>query len=245
VANGLYRLDLPNAAVASGVDWCQVILTHTGSLFETVNIFLTGFDPNAAGADAATVADAVWDEARAGHVAAGSFGEYAPANVTYISGDSTAADNLEFMLDGTGGVTISAVLGANAITATSIASDAITAAKIAGDAITAAKIADGAIDAATFAAGAIDAAAIAADAIDASALAADAANEIADALLARNVSGGSSAGRTVKQALHLLRNRRTKTGGTITVYDTDDTSSSWTATYTTASENPVDDVNPA
>lgn len=84
------------------------------------------------GIDAATtaqIADAVWDEARAGHVAAGSFGEYVladavrvsgataaadgleaavsgatplPANVTQISGDATAADNAEAFFDGTG-----------------------------------------------------------------------------------------------------------------------------------------------
>jgi hypothetical protein len=92
------------------------------------------------GVDAATVsaiADAVWDEARSGHVAAGSFGEYTnadivrisgdansadnleaytdgstpmPVNMTQVSGDSTAADNLEAALDGTGGVTITAAL---------------------------------------------------------------------------------------------------------------------------------------
>lgn len=90
------------------------------------------------GVDAATtaqIADAVWDEARAGHVSAGTFGEYVladstrvsgstaaadgleaavagstplPSNMTQISGDSVAADNLEAAFDGTGGVTISA-----------------------------------------------------------------------------------------------------------------------------------------
>jgi hypothetical protein len=72
-------------------------------------------------------------------------------------------------------------IGANVITAASIATgaidadaiadNAIDAGAIAADAITAAKIADGAIDAATFAAGAINAAAIAADAITAAKIA--------------------------------------------------------------------------
>lgn len=83
------------------------------------------------GIDAATVAqiaDGVWDEARSGHVGAGTFGEYVladatrisgstsasdgveaavsgatplPSNVTQISGDATAADNLESYTDGT------------------------------------------------------------------------------------------------------------------------------------------------
>lgn len=57
------------------------------------------------GVDAATVeaiADAVWDEARSGHVGAGSFGEYVPADMVRISGDATAADNAEAFFDGTG-----------------------------------------------------------------------------------------------------------------------------------------------
>lgn len=56
------------------------------------------------GVDAATVAsiaDGVWDEARAGHVTAGTFGERVNANMTQISGDTTAADNLESYCDGT------------------------------------------------------------------------------------------------------------------------------------------------
>lgn len=59
----------------------------------------------ALGVDAATVAsiaDGVWDEARAGHVTAGSFGERVNSNVTQISGDTTAADNAESFFDGTG-----------------------------------------------------------------------------------------------------------------------------------------------
>jgi hypothetical protein len=76
---------------------------------------------------AAVIADAVWDEARSGHVAAGSFGQgvasvqgnvtgsvasvtgsvnsvttQVTADVTSVSGDSTAADNLEADYDGTG-----------------------------------------------------------------------------------------------------------------------------------------------
>lgn len=81
--------------------------------------------------------------------------------------------------------------------------------------------------------------------LNAAGLAADAANEIADALLARNVSGGSSAGRTVKQALHFLRNKWSIGGGTLTVTDTDDVTTSWTATVSTAAGNPVSTVDPA
>ena len=57
------------------------------------------------GIDAATIeaiADAIWDEARSGHATAGSFGEYVNADTVRISGDSSAADNLEAATDGTG-----------------------------------------------------------------------------------------------------------------------------------------------
>ena len=68
----------------------------------------------------------------------------------------------------------------------------------------------------------------------------DAGDVIADQLLARNVSGGSSAGRTVKQALHFIRNKWAVVAGTLTVYDTDDSTSSWTATVSQdAAANPI------
>ncbi len=71
------------------------------------------------------------------------------------------------------------------------------------------------------------------------------ANANADALLARNVSGGSSTGRTVKQAFHFIRNRWVVAAGTLTVYDTDDSTSSWTAAVTgTAGADPVTGVDP-
>lgn len=69
--------------------------------------------------------------------------------------------------------------------------------------------------------------------------------ENADALLGRNVSGGSSTGRTVKQAFHFLRNKWSIAGGTLTVYDTDDTTSSWTAATTQTAGDPVSTVDPS
>lgn len=67
----------------------------------------------------------------------------------------------------------------------------------------------------------------------------------ADALLARNVSGGSSAGRTVKQALHILRNKTSIAGGTLTVTDVDDTTASWTAAVTMTAGDPISAIDPA
>ena len=68
-------------------------------------------------------------------------------------------------------------------------------------------------------------------------------NSIADALLNRNVSGGSSAGRLVKQAYHVLRNK-VDTGAGI-VYDVDDITSSWAFTVSTVAGNPIVAVLPA
>jgi len=106
-------------------------------------------------------------------------------------------------------------------------------------------VAIGAISSLSFAAGAIDAAALAANALGAAELAADAAEKIADALLARNVAGGSNAGRLVKEALYVLRNRVAIAAGTMTVYGVDDATPAFTAAVTTAAGNPISEVNPA
>jgi len=117
-------------------------------------------------------------------------------NVVQISGDATAADNLEAATDGGtynvggGAVVAASVTGAvgsvtgavgsvtgnvggsvgsiatGGIVAASFAASAITASAIASDAIAAAKIASNAITSAKFAAGAIDEAALNADAVD-------------------------------------------------------------------------------
>lgn len=69
--------------------------------------------------------------------------------------------------------------------------------------------------------------------------------ENADALLARNIGGGSSTGRTVTQALRALRNKTALSGSTVTVYREDDTTSDWTATVTTSDRSPIASVDPA
>ena len=69
-------------------------------------------------------------------------------DITSISGDTTAADNLEALLDGTGGVAFSD----NAITAGTLAADSIGASEVASDAIGASEIATNAIDADSLAA---------------------------------------------------------------------------------------------
>jgi hypothetical protein len=69
---------------------------------------------------------------------------------------------------------------------------------------------------------------------------------IADAVLLRNVAGGSNTGRTVREAFYFLRNRWTVTTGTLTVYETDDATTSWTAVVTgTPGADPITGNDPA
>lgn len=71
-------------------------------------------------------------------------------------------------------------------------------------------------------------------------------NAVADALIARNVAGGSSSGRIVKDVLALLRNKWTVAAGTLTVYDVDDSTPLYTATVGgTSGADPVTSIDPA
>lgn len=82
--------------------------------------------------------------------------------------------------------------------------------------------------------------------IDSDALANSAGDDIADRILGRNIAGGSSSGRIVKDALRFLRNRFAVSSGTLTVYAEDDTTTAWTATVTgDAAATPIVESNPA
>lgn len=82
--------------------------------------------------------------------------------------------------------------------------------------------------------------------LDAQLAALPTANENADALLGRNIAGGSSVGRTVTEALRALRNKVAIAAGTMTVYEEDDATPDWTAAVTTdAAAEPIVTVDPA
>lgn len=108
-------------------------------------------------------------------------------------------------------------------------------------------VATGGITTGSFAAGAINAAAIATDAIGSDELAASATAEIADAILARNLdSSGNEAsttasGRTVRNALRILRNKvDASSGSQVDVYNEADTSVIWSQAITTSvSADPI------
>lgn len=70
-------------------------------------------------------------------------------------------------------------------------------------------------------------------------------NAGADALLARNIGGGSSTGRIVTDALRLLRNKRSVAGGVLTVTQEDDATPAWTAAVSTAASDPIDSIDPS
>lgn len=70
--------------------------------------------------------------------------------------------------------------------------------------------------------------------------------ENADALIGRNIAGGSSTGRLIKDVFRLLRNKVSISSGTMTVCEEDDSTPAWTATVTgTAGAAPVTTVDPA
>ena len=108
-------------------------------------------------------------------------------------------------------------------------------------------VATGGITTASFAAGAINAAAVATGAIDADSLATDAVEEIADGILKRNLDSSgneastTSSGRTVRNALRILRNKiDASTGATVDVYNESDTTVIWSMNITTStSADPI------
>ncbi len=76
-------------------------------------------------------------------------------------------------------------------------------------------------------------------------------NNIADALLDRRLDLGTDTGgntttsRTWRQALRTMRNRVAIAGGTMTVYEEDDTTSNFTGVVTTSPTDPIQEINPA
>ena len=95
------------------------------------------------------------------------------------------------------------------------------------------------------AAGGISSLSLATDALSASALSQAAAQKIADEILNRNLAGGGSGNsRNVRNALRGLRNRVRNQGGTLSIYEEDDTTIAWTAAATTAAGDPMTELDP-
>ena len=74
---GVYRLDLPDAALAAGADDVTIVVrgaSGTNGAVMTVKL-------SSGGLTSAQTAAAVWDEARSSHVTAGTFGQYVNAEL--------------------------------------------------------------------------------------------------------------------------------------------------------------------
>jgi hypothetical protein len=200
---------------------------------------------------AATIADAVWDEAIAGHVAVGSTGEalgdasaagdpwgmalpgaYGAGTAGKIIGDNinatissrasqTSVDTIDDLLDTEIGALTTAVAdiptNAELATALGTADDATLAAIAALNNLSSAQVT----------------------------AAVPTAAQNADALLDRNIAGGSNGGRDVTSALRGIRNKVSITAGTLTVTEEDDATPAWTAAVTTTAGNPITAVDPA
>jgi len=187
---------------------------------------------------AAANADAIWDEAIAGHATAGSTG-------AALSAAGSAGDPWSTALPGAYGAgTAGKIVGDNInatvssrATQTSVDdvptnAELTTALGTADDAVLAqvalVKTKTDLIPAAPSAVGDIPTAA-----------------ENADKILGRNLASGSDGGRTVKDALRSLRNKSVIAAGTLTVYLEDDTTSAWTAAVTTTAGDPLSSIDPA
>ena len=245
VAPGLYRLDIADAVFATGA-WSAVVyvmITSSAAAASPMEFVLVASAGGGA-PTAAAIADAVWDEAASGHVAAGTFGEQCGTDIDAILVDTGTT------LDGR----LPAALGANGNIKADVRDYSGTAGTFAGgrpevNTSHAAGTAwgSGAITAAAIASDAITAAKIAADAIGASELAADAATEIVDALLKRDMSAvtGESA-RSPLNAMRKLMNKWAISGSTLTVYKEDDSTSAYTqAVSTSSSADPVTGLDTA
>jgi hypothetical protein len=84
----------------------------------------------------AEIADAVWDELKAGHTVADSFGDYLDDEISSRAAPGDQMDLVSNAVDSASvanGAIHSAAIGANAINAASITADAITGAKVAAD----------------------------------------------------------------------------------------------------------------
>lgn len=191
------------------------VASVTAGVTVTTNNDKTGYALSAAGVDA------IWDEATSGHSTAGTTGKA-------LTDAGSAGDPWSTALPGAYG--------------------AGTAGKIIGDNIDAAissRLATSGYTAPLSAAGTRTALGMASADLDTQLAALPTATENADALLGRNVAGGSDGTRTVSQALYVLRNKTAISGGTLTVYQTDDATPSFTATVGTTAGDPISSIDPA
>ncbi len=238
---GLYRFDIPNAVFATSDKAIVMLKGATNMAPVLLEYQIVAFNPD--------------DAVRLGltaipNVAQGTTGSIALGNATGAVTVVTNNDKTGYALSGTqtfnvtGNITGNLSGSVGSVTGNVTGSVGSVTGSVAGSV---GSIASGGITTASFAAGAIDAAAIATNAIGSDELAATATAEIADAILARNLdSSGNEAsttasGRTVRNALRILRNKvDASTGTQVDVYNEADTTVIWSQPITTSvSADPI------
>jgi hypothetical protein len=196
-------------------------------------------------------------------------------NAAAIAADALTSAKFQdgaLIIGATTGTGVKISHGVNSITAGVIANGAIDAAAFAAGAIDAAAIATNAIDADALATDAVTEIVNAIMVIDPSSFtvgtsgywiyqagtnAQNAASNtstltgtpyvesIGDALLNRNIAGGSNTGRLVKEALYALRNKTEISGAQLNVYNATDGAIAWSATVSSsAAADPITGIDP-
>lgn len=237
---GLYRLDVPDAALATGVDLVTISFVSTSNY--TVHIQYNISTEVIATGDA---------YARLGAPAGASVS----ADVAAAKVDTAAIKvKTDFLPSATAGATGGVfIAGTNAATAITTALTANITGNVTGNL-------SGTVGSVTGAVGSVTGnvggnvtgsiGSVASAGIAAASLATAAKQDIADFVLDRSLSAGTDSGtdstatRTVRQALRVLRNKAGIAASVLTVTKEDDTTTSWTAAVTTTAGNPISDVNP-
>jgi hypothetical protein len=230
----------PATAGVGTVDANVVSISGDSTAADTLELFAEALDQATGQLDSGSLAS--------GTITAASIASSAITNAKFAAGaiDATAiADNaIDAGAIASNAIT-SAKFASGAITATAIATDAITAAKVAADVTT--EIQSGLATASALSSVASDVSAILTDTGTAGVVVSQATQQaIADEVLDRDLAGGASGGaRNVQSALRALRNKKTISGGTLTVFEEDDSTEAWDATVTTAAGDPISGVDPA
>jgi hypothetical protein len=238
---GVYRFDIPNTLLTTAGALILYFSGATNMAPVVVEILVTEFD--------------IYDVVRGGltaipNQAQGTAGSLPTADATGRVTVATNADKTGYALSGTQAFNVTGNITGNlsgsvgSVTGNVSGSVGSVTGNVTGSV---GSIASGGITTGSFAAGAINAAAVAAGAIDADALATDAVEEIADGILKRNLDSSgneastTSSGRTVRNALRILRNKVDASSGTqVDVYNEADTSVIWSQAITTSvSADPI------
>ena len=259
---GVYRFDVPNAAIATGVNSVVVMLKGATNMAPVVlEIDLVAYDPQSATNLGLSQIDAAVSSRMATYTQpTGFLAATFPATVGSPTNITAATGIVLSGVTHTGAVIPTVTTTTNLTTNNDKTGYGLSAAAVQAvwDALTSAlttvgsvgkKLADWVIGTSQTGDSFVRLGAPAGVSVSADIAALPTAAGNADTLLDRDMSTGTDSGsatvRTVRQALRFLRNKWSISGGTLTVTKENDVTASWTAAVTTAAGNPVDSVDPA